>query len=87
MTAELLEILYKEKVTESAGPDAKTDEKGNISTDHKVCLKTFYFMNLVLNQNQMPELLGVVFFYVFLVERSIWCIYGCLSWIEIFGFF
>lgn len=35
MTAELLEILYGEKVTESVGSDAKTDEKGNIPTDQK----------------------------------------------------
>ncbi|KAA0049159.1 golgin subfamily A member 6-like protein 6 isoform X2 [Cucumis melo var. makuwa] len=35
MTTELLEILFKEKVTESVGSDAKTDEKGNIPTDQR----------------------------------------------------
>lgn len=35
MTAELLEILYKEKVTESVGSDAITDENRNIPTDQK----------------------------------------------------
>ncbi|XP_038876044.1 protein disulfide isomerase pTAC5, chloroplastic isoform X2 [Benincasa hispida] len=35
MTTDLLEILYKEKVTESAGSDAKTDEKGTIPTDQR----------------------------------------------------
>lgn len=44
MTTELLEILFKEKVTESVGSDAKTDEKGNIPTDQRVCSKTFYFI-------------------------------------------
>ena len=43
MTAELLGILYEEKRTESPGSDAKTDEKGNIPTDQKVCFITFFF--------------------------------------------
>ncbi|XP_022924697.1 uncharacterized protein LOC111432120 [Cucurbita moschata] len=72
MTAELLEILYKEKRTESPGSDAKTDEKGNIPTDQKVCFITFYSIYLMLNQNQVTDLLGVLSLYVFLVDRSIW---------------
>lgn len=62
MTTELLDILFKEEVTESVGSDAKTDEKGNIPTDQRVCSKTFYFL-YVLNQ----YLYGL---YKFLVDVS-----------------
>lgn len=74
MTAELLEILYKEKVTESVGSDAITDENRNIPTDQKVRSITFYFI-YVLNQNQIS---------LWSIEVSSVCMAAFLRW-KVFG--